>query len=161
MKRSMKAEDQFENRLKRQTLTPLPRELRNEILDAALQARRSSRGNEALTSYAGDGRFGLSLVSAVAARLFSQLLWPSGKAWAALAAVWIVIIGFILASGDSDQHRVVSRSEQSSPLVQELLREQNRLFAELSGGPNQGEAVTKRRGNRGPRSRCDVVWREA
>jgi hypothetical protein len=152
----MKAEDQFENRLKRQRLSSLPTEWRDEILEGALQASRSLRTNETVVSHASEHGLGLSLVR----RVFSQLLWPSGKAWAGLAAIWVAIIGFVVIGGDSDEKRAASQPEVSSPLVQELLREQNRLFVELSGGTEQGEAITTRRDQRGPRSRCDVVWRE-
>src|SRR6476661_749414 len=147
----MNGEDQFENRLKQQTLKPAPAEWREEILEAASQARCSSRRNEA----AGARR--RSLVTSAGKRIFSQLLWPTGRAWAALAAIWAAIIGFIVISGDSDQKQVASRSERPSPLVQKLLREQNQLFVELSGGMDQGEAVATRRG---PRSRRDVSRHE-
>jgi hypothetical protein len=154
----MKAEDQFENSLTRQRLRTPPTEWREEIFESAFQAKRGNRGNEA--AGARNAQSGLSLVTSAATRVFSQLLWPSRKAWAGLVAIWVVIIGFIIASGDSDEKRVVSRFERSSPLVRELLREQNQLFVELSGGMDQAEPIETRRDQRGPRSGREVAWRE-
>jgi hypothetical protein len=161
----MNGEDQFESRLKRQAMKAAPGAWREEILAAAraectkdtvhrvpgLSSKRWERGGT---------RPYVSLIASATTRVFSQLLWPSGKAWAGLAAVWILIIGFSVINRDSGENQVASQGSQSSPLVRELLQEQNRLFVELSGGADQGEGVATRRRNAGPRSRCDVAWRE-
>src|SRR5215472_10532945 len=154
MKRSMKGENEFERRLKRQVLKPVPSAWKEAILEAA----RTECGEDAFDP--GKRSYRSSVASSVIARILSQLLWPGGRAWAALGAVWVLIIGVIVINRDTGEDRVASGPSQPSPLVQKLLREQSRLFVELSGGPDQGDAVETKRDYRGPRSRCDVAWRE-
>lgn len=65
----------FENELKKQPLRQVPEHWRKQILAAAQVARaeKSPRWS------------------------WWDLLWPSPKAWGALAAAWIILIGFNLA----------------------------------------------------------------
>ena len=80
--------DDFEKRLQRQPLRPVPKGWRAEILSAA----RNVTDTEHATR---------SLLSTLNAQL-STLLWPSPHAWAGLAAVWVVILAVNFAtSGDS------------------------------------------------------------
>lgn len=66
-------DDNFEERLRRQPLRPIPSEWRGEILGAARAAASSSR-QPASTSW------------------WLEWLWPCPRAWAGLAAAWIVIL---------------------------------------------------------------------
>ena len=129
----MNRDDQFEKVLQRQTIKPLPSAWRDEILDAAISASpRSSRGNEALK--------------------ISNLFWPNPKAWAGLAAAWALILGLNLANRETADPRLARRDAPPSPLVRELLQQQERLFAELVGPLETPEATPPKRVGPGPRS---------
>jgi hypothetical protein len=110
--------NEFEQKLQRQPLRKIPGEWRAEILTAA--TRQSSR--VALRA---------SFLSTLDAQL-STLLWPHPKAWAGLAAVWILI--FAVNFSMRDKTPIVA--EKSAPTSREMvaeLRQQNLLFAELIG----------------------------
>ncbi len=152
----MNGEDQFEKRLQRQRMKSLPAAWRREILDTAREAAGqyscSSRGNEALTSkHPGSSRI-LSLVTSAATNMVSNLIWPTRKAWAGLAAVWVLILGLNFASRDSERSLVAQREPVPSPLVRELLWQQEKLFVELIGPRESEEAITRKRILPGPRS---------
>jgi hypothetical protein len=66
-------------------------------------------------------------------------LWPHPKAWAGLAAVWVLI--FCLDFSMRDTTPVVA--EKSAPLSREAiveLRQQQRMLAELIGAGQASEA---------------------
>lgn len=112
--------DPFEERLRRQPLRQPPQSWRAEILAAARQASTtpgySARGEARET---------------LAARL-GALLWPSPAAWAGLAAIWLAIVGFNLAT--SDKPPVIAKVPASSaPQLYFAFRDQNRLLKDLIG----------------------------
>src|SRR5438876_7981392 len=76
--------DDFDKRLQRQTLRPIPHEWRSEILDAARRAGepQPSTFNSQPTSW------------------WRELLWPCPQAWACLAAMWVLVLLLDLASRD-------------------------------------------------------------
>src|SRR5215471_6078588 len=85
----MKTEpDEFEQRLKHVPMSEIPREWRTRILSAA---------QDATTHHAPR-----SLLSTIHHQL-SALLWPSPKAWAGLAAVWLVILAINFSVSGSSQ----------------------------------------------------------
>ena len=109
----MKLED-FEHRLERQPLRPVPPPWREEMLHAAnaVAARRSGLRETEPASW------------------WREWLWPNPATWAGLAGAWAVITVLNLAS--------VSRSEKGvapaiplAPQTLALLREQRQLLAEL------------------------------
>jgi hypothetical protein len=110
--------DEFEKRLQRQMLRPVPAGWRNEILAAAaVQLLGAPKRNE-----------GGSTLNA----LLSTLLWPHPKAWAGLAAAWMVILAVNFSI--RDQAPVVA--EKAAPPAPEImveLKQQRRLLAELIG----------------------------
>jgi hypothetical protein len=113
--------DDFEQKLRRQSLRQVPAEWREEILAAASgrESRVKSREQERRWP------------STLASRL-STLLWPHPQAWAGLAAVWILI--FMLDFSIRDKSPVVA--EKSAPPSSEViveLRQQRQLLAELIG----------------------------
>jgi hypothetical protein len=66
-------------------------------------------------------------------------LWPSPKAWAGLAAVWILI----LALDFSDRDRSRGLAENSAPPPPEMvaeLKQQQRMLAELMGPRESSDA---------------------
>ena len=112
----MNRDDQFEKRLQRQSVKPIPSAWRGEILEAAQAA-----------------------VPGHASRIthhvpwWRELFWPCPQAWAALAAAWLLIVGLNVLSHDSLPPTLASRVAPPSPQIRDLLKQQERLFAELVG----------------------------
>ena len=120
----MNAED-FEKRLKRQLVRPLPSEWRAEILSAAQRAARPERAPRS-TPLAPP-----SLFSALRAQA-QALLWPHPAAWAGLAAVWLAIGGLNLSAPQT----APSLARRASPLTSQVcfaFQDQARLLSELIG----------------------------
>ena len=116
-------EEKFERHLSDQPLRPIPTRWRPEILSAA---RAAGSRPSAL-----DPR--PSLLSTLNQQL-STLLWPHPKAWAGLAAVWVVI--FTLQLTSRDRTEVVARNTlPPSPEMLMVLRQQKLLLAELVERP--------------------------
>lgn len=117
--------DQFEHRLSRQPLRPVPAEWREEILSSAGKvgsARRAVRsfGRASLPSRLG------------------KALWPHPAAWAGLAAVWILILAVDFSVRDTTP---VVAEQYSAPPPQVIveLRQQQRLMAELMEPRDTGD----------------------
>jgi hypothetical protein len=113
--------DDFEKQLKRQALRQVPSEWRENILRAAQAATR----NPTLENR--DASWLSTLISHL-----STILWPHPKAWAGLAAVWIVIGSLQFASSDHT-NRLAAKVKQPSPESFAILQQQTRLLAELLG----------------------------
>ena len=114
--------DDFEKRLRRQEMRPIPREWRGEILDAARRASAHQR----------------STPNARTAPWWRELLWPSPQAWAGLAVAWVLILGLNAATREPVQ----VATAQSTPPARDVLvalKERRRLLAELAGSPTQVE----------------------
>jgi hypothetical protein len=112
--------EQFERRLSRQALRPVPAEWREEIL---AEAARESRVEGRARPWHGSS----SLVSRL-----SSFLWPHPVAWAGLAAVWILIFAVDFSTRDN----APAMAEKFSPPTMEIIvevRQQQRLLAELIG----------------------------
>jgi len=123
----MKSDD-FEQKLQRQPLRPLPAGWRNEILAAAAAA--TTHHPSPVTRH--------SFFSTLNAQL-STLLWPHPRAWAGLAAVWILILSVDFSARD----RLPALAEKSAPASPEVivaLRQQQRLLAELIGPHDTSDA---------------------
>ena len=111
--------DDFEKKLSRQSLRQIPREWRGEILAAANSPASRSEAKTA------------SFLSTLNHQL-STIFWPHPKAWAGLAAVWILIFTVDFSMRDSSP-RVVEKSAPPSPEVLAELKQQQRMFVELVG----------------------------
>jgi hypothetical protein len=76
-------------------------------------------------------------------------LWPSPIGWGAVAAAWLVVIGFNIASRDPEpRHEMMAKR---SPEMMQALREQRQLFVELvTPSWTDGEPI-----RRAPRPRSD------
>jgi hypothetical protein len=127
----MNGEDQFEKRLRGQPCRPVPPSWREEILRTA---RAAAPGSPARA-----GRQPASS-STVAAWLWG-LLWPHPRAWAGLAALWLVVLGFNLATREPGRQEMARRAPRPSPQMRELLRQQEQLLAELVGPIGRAEAA--------------------
>jgi hypothetical protein len=120
----MNAENPFEKRLERIPQRPVPPAWRREILSAA---REAAPPQQIAIS-------GISLISRVNSML-TALLWPNPRAWAGLAAVWFLMFGLSIATREPSQAGYAQRPVGPSPQMREMLRQQERLLAELVG-PN-------------------------
>src|SRR5438128_12600352 len=88
--------DDFEKRLQRRSMRPVPREWRGEILDAARRA----------------GDHQLSTINPQPASWWRELLWPCPQAWAGLAAAWVLILALNAATRDPVQ---VAKTAKATP----------------------------------------------
>ena len=125
----------FEKRLERQAMRPIPHEWRGEILGAARRA----------------GGHPLSIATTQPTSWWRGLLWPCPQAWAGLAAMWGVILVLNLASRDPVQLTTISNIVPPQKLLI-ALGEHRRLLAELIGTPPVIEPVKPF----GPRPRSDI-----
>ena len=71
----------------------------------------------------------------------STLLWPHPKAWAGLAAVWLVILAMNFATRETTPMLEARRVTPLSPDTLRLLKQQEQLLADLSGwsGPRNAD----------------------
>ena len=128
----MKPED-FEQRLQRQPLRQVPAEWRAEILSAAREGQTIRHSSFVIRR---------SWLSTLNSQL-STIFWPHPKAWAGLAAVWILI--FAVDFSVRDKSPVVA--EKAAPPSQEVIAELNKqqqMLAELIGANQAREAVMPR-----------------
>jgi hypothetical protein len=125
--------ESFEKRLKRQPLRQVPGEWREDILRAAGETQSVRRPSMAIQ---------YSFLSNLNRRLAS-VLWPHPVAWAALAAIWVFVFTVNYSIRDT-QPVVAERIAPVSPEVMAELRQQQRLFAELAGASDSGDADRQR-----------------
>jgi len=143
-------QDDFEQKLQRQPLRQIPGEWREEILVAA-DVNRRNRPVRKFTFAATPFRRLLSIFN----HQLSTLLWPHPKAWAALAAVWILI--FAVDFSVRDKAPVMAeKSAPPSPEVIVQLRQQQRMLAELIGARETHDAEPQQFFPR-PRSECAEI----
>jgi len=102
--------DEFEKRLQSQPLRQIPSDWRERILRGARPIGHSSR----VTRHS----------------FLSTLFWPNPKAWAGLAAIWIVIAAIQFASRDQTKN-LAKDAAPNTPERMVLLKQQNQLLAEL------------------------------
>src|SRR5437667_10030091 len=107
----------FEERLRRQSMRPIPRQWRGEILDAARRASCQP-----------------PILSPQPTAWWREWLWPCPQAWAGLAAAWLVV--FLLNWAARDPVHVATASKAApAPELFLALKEHRRLLAELIGTP--------------------------
>ena len=125
--------DEFEQKLSRQPLRQIPAEWRGEILSAARVVE---------TSRCGVGQRSALSLPAILNRQLSSLLWPHPKAWAGLAAVWILIFAVDFSIRDKTPV-VAEKAAPPSPEVIVELNKQQQMLAELIGASQAREAVSR------------------
>jgi hypothetical protein len=133
--------NQFESRLSRQPLRQIPPTWRAEILAAARTAQATPHESR-VTHH--------SWLSTINHQL-STLFWPHPKAWAGLAAAWVLILGLNVSTRDDSGSRVTAKTAPPSPEMMVELRKQQRMFAELVG--SREERVADRSKSYAPRPR--------
>lgn len=125
-------EEQFEQWLRRQPQRQIPVSWRDEILTAA-KAAASARVQPATVRAPYGDRL------AVVIEWLRNLLWPAPRAWAALGAVWVVVLAVNFSSRELSPPGTVGRTVQATPEVREMLRQQEQLIAELMCPPATAE----------------------
>ena len=118
--------ESFERQLQAQPVKKIPAEWRAEILAAAkfIVVEKSRNDPNLITKTASWWR---------------DLFWPHPKAWAGLAAVWILIFIFNFSTRDK-MPVVAEKSAPPSPEVLVELKNQQRMFAELVGAHEPSDA---------------------
>jgi len=116
----MNGHEPFEKRLQRQPLRKVPSAWREEILSAARQAD-TPRHAPRLTWH--------GLIATLKSQL-STILWPHPRAWAGMAAAW-VLIGLMNLAFRTEVTASARHVAPLSPQMKEMLREQEQLMAEL------------------------------
>ena len=128
--------DDFEKQLERQPRRDVPPEWREEILKAARASSipRASR------------------LAPQAVPWWHEWLWPAPQAWAALAAVWVVILGVNLKPSGSGAPTIAANPPGPSVNAATNLLEQRRELARLLDNIFEPEPVRKSPTPPGPRS---------
>ncbi len=137
--------EQFERRLSRQPVKQIPSEWRAEILAAARDAQ-FSRHTSHVT------RHWLSTIN----HQLSTIFWPHPKAWAGLAAVWILIFAVNFSMRDTSP-KMAEKSAPPSPEMMVELKKQQRMFAELVGANEPPDADRRKIFLPQPRSECTEI----
>ncbi|MGD0745121.1 MAG: hypothetical protein ABSA45_08190 [Verrucomicrobiota bacterium] len=119
--------DEFEQRLQRQALRQIPAEWREAILVAADVNRRNQPIRE------------FTFAATTFRRLLSTILWPHPKAWAGLAAVWILILAVDFSIRDKTPVMAEKFTPPSPEMVAEL-KQQQRMLVELIGARDPSDA---------------------
>jgi hypothetical protein len=117
--------DDFEQKLQRQALRQIPGKWRGQILDAATSCQASRATHHTF----------LSTLN----HQLSTILWPHPKAWAGLAAVWILILAMDFSMRDKTPVMAEKSGPPSPEMVAEL-KQQQQLLAELIGARETQDA---------------------
>jgi hypothetical protein len=133
--------EQFEQHLRRQTVKTIPAEWRAEILESARDAQAARHASRSTQQ---------SFLSTFHHQL-SMLLWPHPKAWAGLAAVWVIIFAVTFSVRDVSP-KLAGKSAPTSPEVMVELKKQQRMFAELVGSYEAPDADRQKIFSPKPRS---------
>ncbi|HTD88170.1 MAG TPA: hypothetical protein VK850_16465 [Candidatus Binatia bacterium] len=116
----------FEDELKKQPIRRVPEHWRAQILREAGSRERSAPNGCHNEPW------------------WAALLWPSPKAWGALAATWVVMIGFSVANRESG-----AREEGPQPAqIRMVMEEKRRLQADVEEASLHLEQQPKPRSER-------------
>jgi len=118
--------NEFEQKLSRQSLRKIPGEWRAEILANCRGSKVEGRAQEQFWS------------STFVSRL-STVFWPHPKAWAALAAVWILIFAVDFSMRDKSP-MVAEKVSPPSPEIIAELKKEHLMYAELIGARDDHDA---------------------
>lgn len=138
--------DEFEKELQRQPTRQVPSEWRAEILRAASEAMAAdAKRHDHLR------RATLSLARSAATSRWRELLWPSPKAWAGLAAVWLSLVGLNVLFATRSTN-IAKQSSNPVSGVEATLAAQRRELAQLLDNTIEPAPARKSSPPPGPRS---------
>jgi hypothetical protein len=134
--------DDIEKKLQRQPVRVVPREWREEILQAA---RSSSRAESAMGE--------------PAAFSWRSVFWPCPQAWAGLAAIWVVLAAVNFTGGREPVSIAANPAPPSREYLTALKQQQRELNELINPGEAQAAEPPKHStpGRRGER-RTTMVW---
>ncbi|MEY2407551.1 MAG: hypothetical protein QOF48_221 [Verrucomicrobiota bacterium] len=129
--------DEFEQQLRSQPVRPVPPAWRAEILTVARALTRpgSDAGADSIVRMAS----------------WRAWFWPCPQAWAALAAVWLILIGFYLSPPASS--RLLAGQEPTAEKKTALAAQRRELARLLDAAPDPSPAALP--SQPGPRSESD------
>lgn len=113
----------------------------NEVRRQALAELTAARSEEGLRQSRSEG---------LLKKIWLELIWPSRRAWAGMAALWLALLAANFAMKATATSSTAARSAHRGELVQ-ALEEQRRLLAELLPLSKPHPAEPPRPGSR-PRS---------
>ncbi|MDB6068232.1 MAG: hypothetical protein JWR26_4440 [Pedosphaera sp.] len=133
--------DDFEPELQRRPIRPVPAAWRAEILAQAHEAAAATNS-----------------VPRAMQQSFSwrELFWPVPQAWAALAAIWIVILAVNYSTADKSEF-ITQKEPPPSPEMRLALREQARMMAKLIEPFDQPADEPPKPSNLRPRSESQRI----
>ena len=134
--------DPFEQQLRRQPLRTVPEGWKEEILSAARLAGTRASGELAPRVPAGPW--------------WRAWLWPNPTAWAALAAMWVVIIGLHWDTPSSPS--VTARQTVASSDALRLYAEQHRELGRILGTSTESKPKPSRNKPPGAGTRRGSTW---
>jgi hypothetical protein len=140
--------DEFEQKLARQPMKPIPAAWRAGIL-AAVEAEVGQRQVSREFTFAATDPSWLAMLK----QQLIALLWPHPRAWAALAAVWILVFALHFWLRDPAP-ALAAKAPPPSPEAVAELRLQQRMLAELIGPAELRVANRQRDLSPKPRSEC-------
>jgi hypothetical protein len=118
-------DSEFEQRLRRQPMKKAPGDLRAKVLSAARQAE-PVRHPLAEPRCSGNGWL------LILNHQLSRLLWPHPRAWAGLAAVWLLVFALNFSASEKGP-KFSEKSTPPSPETIAELKQQQKMQAELIG----------------------------
>lgn len=102
-------------------------------------------------------RNGWQLIRAMLRNVWLELIWPSRRAWAGMAALWLAVLATNLQMKVTSPAVPAARSQHSRELVR-AFAEQRRLLAELLP-PVNSPPVASARPNARPRSERPTLYK--
>ena len=115
----------FESELKKQSIRPVPEHWRAQILAGARMSKRERQP------------------------WWTALLWPSPKAWATLAAAWVLMAAFSVATREASAPAENAHAAQ----IRIAMEEKRRLQAEIEEASLRVDLQPKPRSERGTSSK--------
>jgi hypothetical protein len=134
--------DDFEQQLQNQPLRPAPAGWRAEILRQAAGADAKSQREVAECEMRNTECEPERLGSAPAPSGWLEWLWPCPQAWAALAAIWILLLGLHLTHPPS-LSSPITQTRPPTPEARMALAAQRREMTRLLDGPVEPPSAPK------------------
>jgi hypothetical protein len=140
--------DDFETKLHRQRLRPIPGEWRADILAAA--ARRPDLSSKA------DAAAMAPWPGPTVRQRLAGWFWPHPMAWAGMGALWVLLLGIHFSLREKPPFVTEAAPPTSAEALVEL-RQQEKLYAELLGPREPQAAIRHEEAGPQPRSQRAII----